>query len=84
MVRRHLFAGVVAFLFADLIVLPIVAIYRKYYGASYALRITAAMLVTMVASALVVDALFSGAGLVSGLAALHAAPSSARSPSTTS
>ena len=26
------FAGVLAFLFADLIVLPIVAIYRKYYG----------------------------------------------------
>src|SRR5581483_805946 len=31
------FAGVLAFLFADLIVLPIIAIYRKYYGASYAL-----------------------------------------------
>jgi len=58
------FAGVVAFLFADLIVLPIVAIYRKYYGASYALRITAAMFVTMAAAALVIDALFSGAGLV--------------------
>ena len=27
------FAGVLAFLFADLIVLPIVVIYRKYYGA---------------------------------------------------
>src|ERR1019366_7846976 len=26
------FAGVIAFIFADLIVLPIVAIYRKYYG----------------------------------------------------
>jgi hypothetical protein len=58
------FAGVVAFLFADLIVLPIVAIYRKYYGAAFALRITAAMFVTMAASALAIDALFSGAGLV--------------------
>jgi uncharacterized membrane protein YraQ (UPF0718 family)/YHS domain-containing protein len=58
------FAGVLAFLFADLIVLPIVAIYRKYYGARYALRIVALMLVTMVVAALIVDALFSGLGLI--------------------
>ncbi|HTA37232.1 MAG TPA: permease, partial [Solirubrobacteraceae bacterium] len=32
------FAGVIAFIFADLIVLPIVAIYRKYYGTSFALK----------------------------------------------
>jgi uncharacterized protein len=57
------FAGVLAFLFADLVVLPIVAIYRKYYGLPYALAIVALMLVTMVASALVVDALFGAAGL---------------------
>jgi uncharacterized membrane protein YraQ (UPF0718 family) len=30
------FAGVLAFLFADLIVLPIVAVYRKYYGGAFA------------------------------------------------
>ena len=29
------FAGVLAFLFADLIVLPIVLIYRKYYGGAF-------------------------------------------------
>jgi uncharacterized protein len=58
------FAGVLAFLFADLIVLPIIAIYRKYYGTAFALRITALMFVTMVIAALVVDALFSGAGLI--------------------
>ncbi len=58
------FAGVLAFLFADLIVLPIVAIYRKYYGAGFALRIVALMFVTMVAAALVVDALFGALGLV--------------------
>src|SRR5207248_8951243 len=39
------FAGVLAFLFADLIVLPIVAIYRKYYGASFASRIVVLMFV---------------------------------------
>ena len=49
------FAGVLSFLFADLIVLPIVAIYRKYYGTAFALRITALMFVTMVLAALVVD-----------------------------
>jgi uncharacterized protein len=42
---------VLAFLFADLIVLPIVAIYRKYYGTAYALRVVALMFVTMVAAA---------------------------------
>jgi uncharacterized membrane protein YraQ (UPF0718 family)/YHS domain-containing protein len=58
------FAGVIAFIFADLIVLPILAIYRKYYGTAFALRITALMLATMVAAALVVDALFSLFGIV--------------------
>jgi uncharacterized protein len=58
------FAGVMAFIFADLIVLPILAIYRKYYGWAFALRITALMLVTMIVAALVVDLLFSGLGLI--------------------
>jgi YHS domain-containing protein len=58
------FAGVVAFIFADLIVLPIVVIYRKYYGASFALRITELMLITIVLAALIVDGLFSAAGLI--------------------
>jgi uncharacterized membrane protein YraQ (UPF0718 family) len=57
------FAGVLSFLFADLIVLPILAIYRRYYGTAFAVRITALMLVTMMASALVVEALFSSIGL---------------------
>jgi hypothetical protein len=55
---------VLAFLFADLIVLPIIAAYRKYYGWPYALRIVALMYVTMVVAALVVDLAFSGAGLI--------------------
>jgi uncharacterized membrane protein YraQ (UPF0718 family)/YHS domain-containing protein len=58
------FAGVIAFIFADLIVLPIVAAYIKYYGREYALRITALMFVTIVLSALVVDGIFSLAGLI--------------------
>ena len=47
------FAGVLAFIFADLIVLPIIAIYRKYYGSRFALRIVALMFVTMALAALV-------------------------------
>jgi uncharacterized protein len=58
------FAGVMAFIFADLIVLPIIAAYRKYYGTAFALRITALMFVTMVISALIVDGLFSLVGLI--------------------
>jgi len=58
------FAGVIAFIFADLIVLTIVAAYRKYYGTAFALRITALMFVTIVISALIVDALFGLAGLI--------------------
>jgi uncharacterized protein len=58
------FAGVMAFIFADLIVIPIVIAYRKYYGTAFALRITALMFVTMVVAALIVDLLFSGAGLI--------------------
>jgi uncharacterized membrane protein YraQ (UPF0718 family) len=58
------FAGVMAFIFADLIVLPIVVAYRKYYGWPFAWRITALMFVTMVIAALVVDGIFSGFGLI--------------------
>ncbi len=58
------FAGVIAFIFADLIILPIVQIYRKYYGDAYALRIVALMFVTMVMAALLVDLLFGGLGLI--------------------
>jgi uncharacterized protein len=58
------FAGVLAFIFADLIVLPIVIAYRKYYGTSFALRITALMFVTMVIAALVVDGIFSALDLI--------------------
>jgi uncharacterized membrane protein YraQ (UPF0718 family) len=58
------FGGVVAFLFADLIVVPIVLAYRKYYGGAFALRVTALMFVTIVIAALVVDVLFGGLGLI--------------------
>jgi uncharacterized protein len=58
------FAGVIAFVFADLIVLPIIAIYVKYYGRRFAIRISLLMFVTMVIGALVVDGVFGGLGLI--------------------
>ncbi len=58
------FGGVLAFLFADLIVIPIILAYRKYYGGRYTVRIVALMFVTMVLAALAVDGLFSVLGLI--------------------
>jgi uncharacterized protein len=58
------FGGVVAFLFADLIVIPIVLAYRKFYGNAFAFRITALMLVTIIVAALIVDGVFGLVGLV--------------------
>ncbi|MFF2514553.1 permease [Streptomyces sp. NPDC058086] len=58
------FGGVVAFIFADLLILPILNIYRKYYG----LRMTGFLLVTfyaaMVLAGYVVEFLFGGLGLI--------------------
>ncbi|MGA7703584.1 MAG: permease [Solirubrobacteraceae bacterium] len=58
------FAGVISFLFADLIVVPIVLIYRKYYGRAFATRIVALMFLTIVIAALCVDGLFNLLGLI--------------------
>jgi uncharacterized membrane protein YraQ (UPF0718 family) len=66
------FAGVIAFLFADLIVVPIVLAYAKFYGWPFALRIVALMFVTIVIAALLIDGVFGLAGLVP-----HARPSRA-------
>ena len=58
------FGGVVSFIFADLIILPILAIYRKYYGTRMTLFILASFYATMVAAGYIVQFLFSGLGLV--------------------
>jgi uncharacterized membrane protein YraQ (UPF0718 family) len=60
------FGGVVAFIFADLIILPIINIYRKYYGARAALFITATFFAAMVAAGYLVEIIFGAAGLVPG------------------
>ncbi len=60
------FGGVIAFIFADLIVLPILDIYRKYYGWRMAGFLLATFYATMVAAGLVVELVFDAAGLVPG------------------
>jgi uncharacterized membrane protein YraQ (UPF0718 family) len=56
------FGGVLAFLYADLIVLPLLDVYRRYYGWRMAAYIFVVFYITMVASALVMDAGFTALG----------------------
>ncbi|HEY0415480.1 MAG TPA: permease [Gaiellaceae bacterium] len=58
------FSGVVAFLFADLLIPPIVAYYRKVYGRRLAGLLVAVMFGSIVVAALAVEGIFSLAGLV--------------------
>lgn len=58
------FGGVVSFLFADLIIVPILLIYRKYYGRRMALRRLGLLYGAMVVTGLVVEAVFGLVGLV--------------------
>jgi uncharacterized protein len=60
------FGGVLAFIFADLIVLPILDIYRRYYGWRVAGFLLATFYATMVAAGLIVELLFDGLGLIPG------------------
>jgi uncharacterized membrane protein YraQ (UPF0718 family) len=58
------FGGVVAFIFADLIILPILNIYRKYYGARMALVLLGIFYAAMVGAGYLVELLFGVAGLI--------------------
>ena len=53
------FAGVISFIFADLLILPILSIYRKYYGMKMAAFLTLTSYIAMVAAGLIVEGLFS-------------------------
>jgi len=57
------FGGVLAFIFADLLILPIIDIYRRYYGWRMAGFIVATFYASMVAAGLIVEFLFQGLGL---------------------
>jgi uncharacterized membrane protein YraQ (UPF0718 family) len=58
------FGGVLSFIFADLIILPILNIYRKYYGLRMAALIAVTFYAAMVIAGLVVDLIFKAVGLV--------------------
>jgi uncharacterized membrane protein YraQ (UPF0718 family) len=58
------FGGVVSFIFADLIVLPILDIYRKYYGGRVMLFILATFYVTMAGAGYLVEVLFGALGII--------------------
>jgi uncharacterized membrane protein YraQ (UPF0718 family) len=57
------FGGVIAFIFADLIILPILNIYRKYYGPRMAVYLFVVSYLTMALAGLLVGLLFNGTGL---------------------
>ena len=58
------FGGVIAFIFADLITLPLLFIYRKYYGTRLMLRLLVWFWAVMAVAGLAVEGLFSVLGLI--------------------
>ncbi len=58
------FGGVISFIFADLIIIPILVIYRKYYGTRMMLVLAGLFYVTMVLAGYIVEFLFGGLGLI--------------------
>ncbi len=62
------FGGVVAFIFADLIIAPILNIYRRYYGATMAAFLLGTFFAAMVAAGYVIELVFGGLGLIPGRA----------------
>jgi uncharacterized membrane protein YraQ (UPF0718 family) len=58
------FGGVIAFIFADLIVLPILDIYRKYYGLKMAGFLLTTFYASMAVAALIVELVFGALGII--------------------
>jgi uncharacterized membrane protein YraQ (UPF0718 family) len=58
------FGGVIAFIFADLIVVPVLNIYRKYYGLKMASFLFVTFYAAMAIAALIVEVIFGGLGLI--------------------
>jgi uncharacterized membrane protein YraQ (UPF0718 family)/YHS domain-containing protein len=58
------FGGVITFIFADLLALPLVLVYRKYYGLRLTLRLVAWFYVVMVAAGLLVEGIFGAFGAI--------------------
>jgi uncharacterized membrane protein YraQ (UPF0718 family) len=58
------FGGVIAFIYADLLVVPILLIYRKYFGGRAAFYIAFIFYVSMVGAGVIVDLIFAAAGWI--------------------
>ena len=58
------FGGVIAFIYADLLILPILNIYRKYYGTAMMLTLLGTFYAAMVAAGYMVELLFGTTGLI--------------------
>ncbi|HKN89912.1 MAG TPA: permease [Acidimicrobiia bacterium] len=58
------FGGVVSFIFADLIALPLVLIYRKYYGGRLAFRLVLVFYAVMAVAGLITEGIFAALGAV--------------------
>jgi uncharacterized membrane protein YraQ (UPF0718 family) len=58
------FSGVIAFIYADLIIVPLVLVYGRYYGWRVAALLVTIMFGAIVAAALAVDGIFSAFGLI--------------------
>jgi len=58
------FGGVISFIYADLLVIPILVIYAKYYGVRAAAWITGIFYVAMVLAGIIVDLVFTALGLI--------------------
>lgn len=58
------FGGVISFIFADLIVLPILNIYRKYYGSAMTFFLLTTSYAAMVIAGLVIEFVFAALGLI--------------------
>jgi uncharacterized protein len=63
------FGGTIAFIFADLIALPLLLIYRKYYGTRLTAKLLAVFWATMSAAGLATEYLFKAAGIAPAPAA---------------
>jgi hypothetical protein len=57
------FGGVISFIFADLIIIPILDIYRRYYGGRNSLYLLGTSYIAMVVAGLVIGGLFQVLGL---------------------
>jgi uncharacterized membrane protein YraQ (UPF0718 family) len=58
------FGGVIAFIYADLLILPILNIYRKYYGTRMMLTLLGTFYAAMVAAGYLVELIFGTANLI--------------------